>query len=55
MKILNPEFEIEDKKVIMSTSELASISLDNIGEKVCTLKDNREDIISAIDFLVTGF
>jgi toxin CcdB len=55
MKILNPEFEIEDKKVIMSTSELASISLDNIGEKVCTLKDNREDIISAIDFLVPGF
>lgn len=55
LKILNPKFEIEDKNVIMSTSELASISIDNIGEKVCSLKNKREDIISAIDFLIIGF
>lgn len=55
LKILNPEFEIENKKVIMSTSELASISLNNIGDRVCSMKDKREEIIAAIDFLVTGF
>lgn len=54
-KILNPEFEIGNIKLIMSTSELASISLENVGEKVCSLEDRREDIISAIDFLITGF
>lgn len=54
-KILNPEFKIENTIVIMSTAELAAISIDNIGEKVSSLKDRRDEIINAIDFLVTGF
>ena len=54
-KILNPKFEIENTKVSMSTAELSSVSLDNIGEKVCTLKERRNEIIDAVDFLITGF
>lgn len=54
-KILNPIFEIENLKVIMSTAELASISNDIIGEKVCSLQERRDEIIGAIDFLITGF
>lgn len=54
-KILNPKFEIEDIQVSMSTAELASISVDNIGEKICSLDDKRSEIIDAVDFLLTGF
>ncbi|WP_419764005.1 MAG: CcdB family protein [Arcobacter sp.] len=54
-KILNPIFEIENQKLIMSTAELASISSDKIGEKVCSLEKRRNEIIEAVDFLITGF
>lgn len=54
-KILNPKFNINDMEVVLSTSELASISIDNIGSKVCSLEGSREEIIAAIDFLITGF
>jgi len=52
---LNPIFEIENKKVVMSTTELASISKANLGDKVCSLETERTTIINAIDFLITGF
>ncbi len=52
---LNPIFTIEDEQVMMSTAELASISMDNIGEKVCNIEDKRTNIINAIDFMITGF
>ncbi len=54
-RILNPRFTINDIEVVLSTSELASISLNNIGEKVCSLEKSREEIIGAVDFLITGF
>jgi len=54
-RILNPRFTINDIEVILSTSELASIPLNNIGEKVCSLEKSREEIIGAVDFLITGF
>ena len=41
--------------VILSTAELASIPMEILGNKVCSLKDKREEIIGAVDFLVTGF
>lgn len=49
-KILNPSFEIENNKVTMSTAELSSIPLSMIGDKVCTLKNKRDEVIGAIDF-----
>lgn len=52
---LNPIFEIEGINVVMSTAELASISTKNIGDKICNLKNKRDEIINAIDFLVVGF
>lgn len=54
-KILNPIFNIENQTVTMSTAELASIPKDKIGAKVCSLEDKRDEIIGAIDFLITGF
>ena len=55
INFLNPQFIINEIDVILSTAELASISMEILGNKVCSLKDEREEIIGAVDFLVTGF
>ncbi len=52
---LNPRFKIRRTSVIMSTAELAGVSLQILGEKVCSLKEQRDEIIAALDFLFTGF
>ncbi len=54
-KYLNPEFFIENNSVVMSTAELAGIPKSILGEKVTNLNDNRNVIIGALDFLITGF
>jgi toxin CcdB len=54
-KHLNPVFEVKNKKVVMSTSQIAGVPLSVLGEKVANLKDKRAEIIAAIDFLITGF
>jgi len=52
---LTPSFIIEDIEVMMLTSQLAGVSIEILGEKVSNLENNRSEIISAIDFMLTGF
>lgn len=52
---LHPEFMIQATRVLMSTSELAGIPLRYLGKRVGTLKEQRHEIIAALDFLFTGF
>lgn len=52
---LNPQFAIQNTTVIMSTAELAGVTLNRLGDKVCSLTEHRNDIIAALDFLFTGF
>lgn len=52
---LNPQFNIQCTSVVMSTAELAGVHLHVLGEKVCSLKEQRNQIIAALDFLFTGF
>lgn len=52
---LNPIFLIENNKVVMSTTEIASIPISYLGEKVYSLSDKRVEILNAIDFLITGY
>lgn len=52
---LNPKFVINEIDVILSTAELASIPMEILGNEVCSLEDRREEIIGAVDFLLTGF
>ena len=54
-KHLNPQFKINRTSVVMSTAELAGISAHVLGERVCSLKEQRDEIIAALDFLFTGF
>lgn len=55
IKHLNPEFVIEGTAVFMSTAELAGVPARSMGKKVSSLKDQRHEIIAALDFLLTGF
>jgi toxin CcdB len=54
-KHLNPQFSIKRTTVIMSTAELAGVRVDRLGDMVCSLKEHRNEIIGALDFLITGF
>ena len=52
---LNPQFVVDKKNVVMSTAELAGVDKKILGEKVCSLDKHRDEIIGALDFLLTGF
>jgi toxin CcdB len=54
-KHLNPQFKIKRTAVVMSTAELAGVTVSILGEKVCSLKEQRTEIIAALGFLFTGF
>ncbi|RII29878.1 MAG: plasmid maintenance protein CcdB [Geobacter sp.] len=54
-KHLNPQFSVKRTKVIMSTAELAGVTLNSLGTRICSLKEHRSEIIAALDFLITGF
>jgi len=54
-KHLNPQFKIKRTVLVMSTAELAGVSVNILGEKVCSLKEQRNEINAALDFLFTGF
>jgi len=51
---LNPAFSIEKTGVIMSTAEIAGVSVKDLGKKVCSIKEYRNEIVAALDFLITG-
>lgn len=52
---LNPRFNINRKGVVMSTAELAGIPAALLTERVYSLKEKREEIVAALQFLVAGF
>ena len=51
---LNPKFTINNTVVVMSSAELAGVSIRTLGEKVASLKAQRDEIIAALDLLFTG-
>ena len=55
IKTIAPKIDINGTVLILLTSQISAISPTFIGQKVCSLKDNSDDIISSIDFLITGF
>lgn len=55
IKHLNPEFEIDKKIYVLITQDLAGVHKSVLGEKCGSLQESRSEIISAIDFMVSGF
>lgn len=53
-KTLMPRFEIDGQTVVMSTPELAGVSHGELGLRVGTLAEYRDEIIAALDMLFTG-
>lgn len=51
---LNPAFSIGKNGVFMSTAEIAGVSVKSLGPKVCSIKEYRNEIVTALDFLITG-
>lgn len=54
MTTLTPEFEVEGKKFILMTPQMAGISVKDIGAEVVSAESRRYDILAAIDLLITG-
>jgi toxin CcdB len=55
LRQLNPVLEIGHQKVFMSTADIASVYVRNLGEKVTSFADRRDEILGAVDFLFCGF
>lgn len=51
---LMPEFIIENKKTILMTPQLAGISIKSLGDEIINISAHREEIIAALDLLITG-
>lgn len=51
---LHPKFKIKGETVVMCTAELAGLPLRALGDKVASLKSKRDEIIAALDLIVTG-
>jgi toxin CcdB len=52
---LTPIVTVDGTEYLMLTPQLAGIMRKELGKPVTTLSDARNEIIGAIDFLVTGF
>ena len=52
---LCPTFKISGKEVFMSTPEMAGYPARDLGHRVGSLAENRDEILAAIDFLLNGF
>ena len=55
IKNLNPQLVINQKEYIILTQQMAAIPVRFLGEEVCDCDRERNEILSAIDFLITGF
>ncbi|WP_452006601.1 CcdB family protein [Azospirillum largimobile] len=50
---LTPLFVIEGHDVILNPLQLASVPADQLGENVCSLAEDSDRIIAAIDLLIS--
>jgi toxin CcdB len=54
VKGLHLKFKVKGETVVMSTAELAGLPVRALGEKVASLNSKRDEIIAALDLLLTG-
>lgn len=51
---LNPLFEVEGRRMVMLTPELAGVSGKILGEPIANLAGERQVIVAALDLLISG-
>lgn len=54
LKTLTPRFEIEGQPYVMLTPQMAGIANKQLGPMVADLAARRDEIIAALDLLITG-
>jgi toxin CcdB len=54
IKTLVPVFDIDGEQYAMLTPQLAGVSKKQVGSKVADLAGCRDEIIAALDLLITG-
>jgi toxin CcdB len=54
-KYLNPRLDIEGTRVIMLTEQIAGIPRHGLGKRIASLSSKRQEIMTALDFLFSGF
>jgi toxin CcdB len=55
IKDLTPLISINGTEYIILTQQMAAIHKKNLGSLVCDCSENRHQILSSIDFLITGY
>ncbi len=54
LRTLTPTFAIEGKHYVMVTPQLAGIARKQLGVQIADLSARRDEIVAALDLLVTG-
>jgi len=54
LKTIHPTFEILGKQYLSITTLIAGIDRNSLGENISSLTESRDEIISALDFMITG-
>lgn len=54
-RYLNPVIEVRGETFVMATQFCAAIHVRDLGEKLATLANKRDEINRALDTLITGF
>ena len=53
LRTLNPDFTIEDLRVVLHPLDLSSVPVDQLGERVGSLADSADLIVAAVDEVLT--
>ncbi len=51
---LNPVVEIEGRRYFLAIQEMSALRVKSLGAKVASLEAQRDEIIAAVDFLITS-
>jgi len=52
--ILCPVVEVDGERLVLLTQQMTNVPVSALGTEVASLAHRRDDIVAAIDFLVTG-
>ncbi len=51
---LNPVVEIEGQRYLLAIQEMSALRVKSLGAKMASLEAQRDEIVAAIDFLITS-
>lgn len=55
MKRLQPVLPVDGHDYVLVTTEMAAISVSDLGDPIASLADQHSAIVDALDFLFQGF